>query len=75
MIIKVEISEETWARMLTGKRVEGTIGIDRLTGRKDFNAFNRQKRRQTHQEAPLGLGEGVGREPEGVYQCAEGLWD
>ena len=44
MIIKVEISEETWARMLTGKRVEGTIGIDRLTGRKDFNAFNRQKR-------------------------------
>ena len=44
MIIKVEISEETWARMLTGKRVEGTIGIDRLTGRKDFNAFNRQKK-------------------------------
>ena len=29
MIIKVEISEETWARMLTGKRVEGTIGLDK----------------------------------------------
>ena len=37
MIIKVEISEETWARMLTGKRVEGTIGIDRLTGKSEEN--------------------------------------
>ena len=44
MIIKVEISEETWARMLTGKRVEGTLGIDRLTGKKDFRMFHRQTR-------------------------------
>jgi len=42
MIIKVEISEETWARMLTGKRVEGTIGIDKWSGKKDFNAHNRK---------------------------------
>ena len=42
MIIKVEISNETWARMLTGRRVEGTIGLDRLTGKKDFNAFHRK---------------------------------
>ena len=30
MIIKVEISDETWARLLTGKRIEGTLGYDRL---------------------------------------------
>ena len=34
MIIKVEISEETWARMLTGKRVEGTLGL----GKKDLTS-------------------------------------
>ena len=45
MIIKVEISEETWARMLTGKRVEGTIGLDKWTGKKDFNAFHRKARK------------------------------
>lgn len=28
MIIKVEISEETWVRMLTGRRLEGTIGLE-----------------------------------------------
>jgi cytochrome b len=28
--------------MLTGRRVEGTIGLDRLTGKKDFNAFHRK---------------------------------
>ena len=44
MIIKVEISEETWARMLTGRRVEGTIGYDKWTGKKSFNAFNRRSR-------------------------------
>lgn len=44
MIIKVEISEETWTRMLTGRRVEGTIGLDKWTGRKNFNAFNRRSR-------------------------------
>ena len=43
MIIKVEISEETMARMLTGKRVEGTIGYDLMTGKKTFNAFHRRK--------------------------------
>ena len=46
MIIKVEISEETWARMLTGRRVEGTIGYDTWTGRKDFNAFHRQPKKR-----------------------------
>ena len=44
MIIKVQISEETWARMLTGRRVEGTIGYDKWTGKKSFNAFNRRSR-------------------------------
>lgn len=44
MIIKVQISEETWARMLTGRRVEGTIGYDKWTGRKDFNMFHRRSR-------------------------------
>ena len=42
MIIKVEISEETKACMLTGKRVEGTIGYDKWTGKKTFNAFHRR---------------------------------
>ena len=44
MIIKVRISEETWARMLTGKRIEGTLGYDKWTGEKSFNAFNRKER-------------------------------
>ena len=44
MIIKVNISDETWARMLTGKRVEGTLGIDQCTGKKSFNAFRRKSR-------------------------------
>jgi len=46
MVIKVEISEETWARMLTGKRVEGTIGYDLWTGKKDFKMYNRQSHRR-----------------------------
>ena len=45
MVIKVEISEETWARMLTGKRVEGTLGLDKWTGKKDFNAFHRKAKK------------------------------
>ena len=48
MVIKVEISEETWARMLTGKRIEGTIAYDPWTGRKDFKMFNRQSREKPH---------------------------
>ena len=50
MIIKVEISEETWARMLTGKRVEGTIGYDPWTGKKSFRAFNRLSRLKPRDE-------------------------
>lgn len=50
MIIKVEISDETWARMLTGKRVEGTLGLNKRTGRKDFNAFNRLSRKRKKDE-------------------------
>ena len=53
MIIKVEISEETWARMLTGKRVEGTIGYDLMTGKKTFNAFHR-RRHDHHKDELLG---------------------
>lgn len=45
MVIKVEISDETWARMLTGKRVEGTLGLDKWTGKKDFNAFHRKAKK------------------------------
>ena len=30
--------------MLTGRRVEGTIGYDKWTGRKDFNMFHRRTR-------------------------------
>ena len=30
--------------MLTGRRVEGTIGYDKWTGKKSFNAFNRRSR-------------------------------
>ena len=48
MVIKVEISEETMPRMLTGKRVEGTLGLDKWTGRKTFNAFCRQSRQPGH---------------------------
>ena len=44
MIIKVEIEDKTYARMLEGKRVEGTIGYDLWTGKKDFKAFNRKSR-------------------------------
>lgn len=44
MIIKVDISEETWARMLTGRKVEGSIGYDKWTGKKEFRAFNRKTR-------------------------------
>lgn len=44
MIIKVEISEETWARMLTGKRVEGSIGLDLWSKKKDFLAHRRKPR-------------------------------
>ena len=50
MIIKVEISEETWARMLTGKRVEGTIGYDKWTGKKTFRMFNRLSRLKPRDE-------------------------
>jgi hypothetical protein len=44
MIIKVDISEETWARMLTGKRVEGSMAYDLWTGKKSFRAYIRQSR-------------------------------
>lgn len=30
--------------MLTGRRIEGTIGLDKWTGKKSFNAFNRRSR-------------------------------
>ena len=50
MVIKVEISEETWARMLTGKRVEGTLGYDTWTGSKTFRMFHRLSRLKPHDE-------------------------
>jgi hypothetical protein len=48
MVVKVEISEETWARLLTGKRVEGTMGYDTWTGRKTFRMFHRMSRLKPH---------------------------
>ena len=44
MVIKVRITDETWARMQQGKRVEGTLGLDKWTGEKTFNAFNRKSK-------------------------------
>jgi hypothetical protein len=44
MIIKVRVDDATYARMMVGKRVEGTIGFDPGTGVKDFRAFNRKSR-------------------------------
>jgi hypothetical protein len=44
MIIKVRVDDETWARMTSGRRVEGTIGYDKWTGENDFNAFHRKSR-------------------------------
>ena len=44
MIIRVEIDDKTYARMMEGKRVEGTIGCDLWTGQKDFRAFVRKSR-------------------------------
>lgn len=44
MIIRVKVNDETWARMTSGKRVEGTIGHDQWTGENNFNAFNRKSR-------------------------------
>ena len=44
MIIRVKVDDETWARMTTGKRVEGTIGHDQWTGENIFNAFKRKSR-------------------------------
>lgn len=45
MIIRVKVNDETWARMTSGKRVEGTIGYDKWTGETDFNAFHRKARK------------------------------
>ena len=67
MVIKVEISEETWARMLTGKRVEGTLGLDKWTGKKDFNAF-RRKAKKLRDELVKKLPWGWVKEVEDVYQ-------
>lgn len=53
MTIKIDISEETWARMLTGRRVEGTLGYDLMTGRKDFRAYHRRSREPGYQSPSL----------------------
>lgn len=45
MIIKVRVDDETWARMTSGRRVEGTIGYDKWTGENDFNAFHRKAKK------------------------------
>ena len=50
MVIKVEISEETWARMLTGKRIEGTIAYDLWTGKKDFRMYHCPSRQKPRDE-------------------------
>lgn len=68
MIIKVEISEETWARMLTGKRVEGTIGYDKWTGKKTFRMFNRLSRLKPRDEMVKKLPWGWVKESQERYK-------
>ena len=37
--IKVNVSEKTLARIRAGVRVKGTLGMNQITGVKDFNAW------------------------------------
>ena len=41
--IKIAIDEKSFARMMEGKRVEGTVGYNPRTRVGDLNAFNRKK--------------------------------
>lgn len=43
-IIPVTIDDKSYARMLTGLRVEGTVGFDQDIMLGDLNAFNRKSR-------------------------------
>ena len=63
MIIKVRVDDETWARMTSGRRVEGTIGYDKWTGENDFNAFHRKSREPGNERENMTLYEtNTGRE-------------
>ena len=42
MIKKIEISEETLKKLKTGKYVEGSLHVDKVTNQLIFNAFNRK---------------------------------
>ena len=44
MIKKIEISEEALKAMKNGKYVEGSLHVDKETGKIVFNAFNRKPR-------------------------------
>jgi len=43
--IKIEVDDNSYARMLKGLRVEGTVGFDPRKKLGDLNAFKRQPRR------------------------------
>ena len=45
-IIKIEVDDKSYARMLKGLRVEGTVGFDLRKKRGDLNAFNRLPRKR-----------------------------
>ena len=73
MIIKVKISDETWACMLTGKRIEGTIGLDLMTGVKDFNMFHRTTRSRLRDKLIKKLPWGWVKESKERYKVYESV--
>ena len=42
--ITITVDDKSYAQMLKGKRVEGTVGFDRKTSMGDLNAFKRKSR-------------------------------
>ena len=42
--ITITVDDKSYAQMLKGKRVEGTVGFDQKTSMGDLNAFKRQSR-------------------------------
>ena len=43
-IIRIKVDDKSYARMIAGKRVEGTVGFDEGKSLGDLNAFNRKSR-------------------------------
>jgi hypothetical protein len=73
MVIKVRISEETMARMLTGKRVEGTLGYDLMTCVKSFNMFHRASRSRLRDKLVKKLPWGWVKESQERYKVFESV--